>query len=182
MKLKLKRFAVKDIVFLAMMAALLFVCSAVAMPLMTITLFGLRNLATAIFFGIFGTIAIMKVRKPGTMSLLGLFNAIILVMMSPVMFVTTTVSAVLSEVISLAIFKSYENEKAILCSACLMPVLSLPFTAVFSVIMNGVRFSEVIGFSWLVCLTCAGTILISFLGGLIGRKIGNELKKAGKLK
>lgn len=182
MKFELEKFAVKDIVFLAVMAALLFICSAVAMPLMTITLFGLRNLATSIFFGVFGTIAIMKVRKPGAMSILGFLNGAILVLMSPVMFVTTTVSAILGELISLAIFKSYDNDKAIMASACLMMPLSLPFTAVFSVIMNGVSFGEVIGFSGFVFLTCLGTVALSFLGGFIGRKIGNELKKAGKLK
>lgn len=182
MRFKLERFAVKDIVFLAIMAALLFLCSAVAMPLMTITLFGLRNLATAIFYGLFATIALMKVRKPGAMSLLGFFNAAILIMMSPVMFVTTASSAILAEIVSIALFKTYENNKAVTASACLMMPFSLPFTAVFSVIMNGVSFAEVLNFSWLVCLTCVGTIVLSFLGGFLGRKIGKELKKAGKLK
>lgn len=179
--MKLQPFKIKDIVFLAIMAALLFLCSAVAMPLMSISLFGLRNMATAIFYGIFATLALMKVRKPGALTLLGFFNSVILLMMSPVMFVTNTVSAFLSEVIALGLFKTYENNRAVSVAACLMIPMTLPFTALFSVIMNGVTFAEVIGGSWFVILTCLGTVALSALGGFIGNRIGRELQKAGKL-
>lgn len=179
--MKLIRFTIKDIVFLAIMAALLFVCSVVAMPLMSITLFGLRNMVTAIFYGAFATLALMKVRKPGALTLLGFFNSAILLMMSPVMFVTNIVSAFVAECIALIIFKNYDNSKAICTAAALMIPVSLPFTAVFSVIMNGVSFADVIGNSWLVILTCLGTVILSVLGAVIGKKIGAELTKAGKL-
>ncbi len=179
--MQLQRFKVKDIVFLAIMAALLFVCSAVALPLMSITLFGLRNMATAIFFGAFIALALMKVRKPGALALLGFFNSAILLMMSPVMFVTNTVSALIAELIALLIFKGYGDDRAIYAAAALMIPISLPFTALFSVIINGVSFSQVIGSSWFVVLTCLGTVLLSILGAFVGGKIGKELKKAGKL-
>jgi hypothetical protein len=179
--MKLQKFKIKDIVFLAIMAALLFLCSAVAMPLMSISLFGLRNMATAVFYGAFVTLALMKVRKPGALTLLGFFNSVILLMMSPVMFITNTVSAFITELIALTIFKSYEGNRAIYLAASLMIPVTLPFTAVFSVIMNGVSFSQVIGDSLFVILTCLGTVLLSILGAFIGSKIGKELKKAGKI-
>ncbi|MGI5900265.1 MAG: MptD family putative ECF transporter S component [Christensenellales bacterium] len=179
--MKLQRFKIKDIVFLAIMAALLFVCSAVALPLMSISLFGLRNMATAPFYGVFVTLALMKVRKPGALTLLGFFNSIILLMMSPVMFVTNTVSALISELIALLIFKNYDSDKAVYTAAALMIPVTLPFTALFSVIMNGVSFAYVIGDSWFVILTCLGTVLLSILGTFIGSKIGKELRKAGKI-
>ncbi len=179
--MKLQKFKIKDIVFLAIMAALLFVCSAVAMPLMSISLFGLRNMATAVFYGVFVTLALMKVRKPGALTLLGFFNSVILLMMSPVMFVTNTVSALITELVTLLLFKSYDGNKAIYTAASLMIPMTLPFTALFSVIMNGVSLSSVIGDSWFVILTCLGTILLSVLGAFIGSKIGKELEKAGKL-
>lgn len=179
--MKLQRFAIGDIVFLAIMAALLFLCSAVAMPVMSISLFGLRNMVMAIFYGAFITLALMKVSKPGALALLGFFNAAILVMMSPVMFVTNALSALVAELITLLIFQSYDSPKAIAAAATLMIPITLPFTALFSVIINGVPLRHVIGGSWFVILTCVGTILLSLLGALIGGQIGKELKKAGKL-
>lgn len=177
----LRQFTIRDIAFLAVMAALLFLCSAVAMPLMAVNIFGLRNMTIAILYGVFGTLALMKVRKPGALSLLGLFNAAILLMMSPVMFATTTASALLAEAVTLLLFKSYDSDKAVYAAACLMIPLSLPFTALFTVVMNGVPWREVFAPLWLTALTCAGTVILSAAGGWIGGKIGKELKKAGKL-
>lgn len=179
--MKFQKFTIRDIVFIAIMAALLLVCSAVSMPLMSTTLFGLKNMATAIFYGLFGTLTIMKVRKPGTMTLLGVLNAAVLAMMSPIMFLTNAVSALLAELVALLLFKSYENPKAIVASACLMIPFSLPFTAVFTVVLNDVSFAQVLSGSWLALLCCIGTVVLSFLGGFLGRKIGAELQKAGKL-
>ena len=70
MKIRWEPFKVKDIAFLAVMAALLILCACVAMPFMAVPIFGLRNMATAPFYGIFGMIALLKVRKPGALTLL----------------------------------------------------------------------------------------------------------------
>lgn len=181
MIVKFERFTIRDIAFLAIMAALLFVSSAVSMPLMSITLFGLRNMAMAPFYGLFATLALMRVRKPGALSLLGFFNASIIFMMSPVMFITISVSVFIAEFITLALFRSYESERAILVGASLLVPLTLPFTAVFSMIMNDVAFSDIVQGSWLVIVTSLGTVLLSIAGSFLGRKIGTELRRAGKL-
>lgn len=182
MRIRFRAFKIKDIVFLAIVAALLFLCSALALPLMTITLFGLRNLATAVFYALFGTIALMKVGKAGALSLLGIFNGAILFMMSPVMFVTTAMGAVLAELVTLLIFRGYTNPRAILLANILWMPLSLPFTALFTMLVNGQSFAEVVQFSPWVVLTCVGTVALSAVGALLGQKIGTEMKKAGKLK
>lgn len=179
--MRLERFKIKDIAFLAIMAALLFLTSAVGMPLMTISLFGLRNMAMAIFYGLFATLALMRVAKPGALSLLGFFNGAILIMFSPVMFITMVASAIIAEVIALLIFRSYENKKAVITAAGLMMPLSLPFTVLFSVIMNGDPLSVVLEGDLFIILTSLGTVVLSYLGVILGLKIGKELRKAGKL-
>jgi hypothetical protein len=179
--IKLEKITIRDAAFIANMAALLFVTSAVAMPLMTITLFGLRNMVTAIFYAFFATVINIRVHKPGAITLLGVFYGAILLMMSPVMCVTNIVSACFAEVISLALFRSYENTKGMFLAPALIAPLTLPFTAVFSVIMNDVAFSDVVQSSYLVPLAIFGTVLLSFAGVFLGWKIGSELKKAGRL-
>lgn len=182
MHIQFEKFTVKNIVFLAVMAALLFLCSGIAMPIMAISLFGLRNLVISIFYVFFATITLMKLPKPGALSLLGIFNGAILFMMSPVMFFTTSVSAILSEGITLLIFKSYQNPKSILTATILWMPLALPFTAIFSVLIHGQTFGQVIQFSPIVIVTCVGTLILSCVGAFLGQKMGIELKKAGKLK
>ena len=78
MGIHFQSFKVKDIAFLAVMAALLILCACVAMPFMAVPVFGLRNMATAPFYGIFGVIALLKVRKPGALTLMVTFNVSIL--------------------------------------------------------------------------------------------------------
>ena len=176
-----KRFTVKDISFLAILAALLVLFSATTMPLMTITLYGLRNMANALFYGAFGMIALMKIRKPGALTLLCMFSSVILLLMSPVMFFNNTISAMLAELIALLIFRHYGKDKAKLVSAGLMIPMTLPMTIVFGMLINKQTFADIVDASWLIIPIIIGTLLLSFGGALLGKKIGIELRKAGKL-
>ena len=40
---------------------------------------------------------------------------------------------------------------------------------------------EVLHVSWTLPIIAAGTVLLSFAGAMLGRKIGQELRRAGKL-
>ena len=185
-KFKFEKFKTKDIAFLAIMAVVLLLCSSLAVPLMFISLFGLQNMATSIFSGIFMTIALMKVRKPGALTILGVFSAVPLAMMQVSVFVTNSISVILAELITLLIFRGYQNDKAVMLGAGLVMPISLPFTLIFGMLINGKTLNQALSGEglpvWLVILTCIGTVVLSFAGTLIGRKIAKELQKAGKLK
>ena len=183
MKIRWEPFKVKDIAFLAVMAALLILCAGVAMPFMAVSIFGLRNMVTAPFYGIFGVIALLKVRKPGALTLLITFNAAILLMMSPVMFINNVGSVLVTEILVMLIFRSYESDKAVILGAGLVIPLTLPVSILFSRFLYGKEMSQVVnGKPIYVVLACIGTVVLSFVGTAIGMKIGKELKKAGKLK
>lgn len=94
--MKFEKFKVKDVAFLAVMSALLILCAAVSMPFMAVPIFGVRNMATAPFYGIFCTIALLKVRKPGALALMIFFNSAILLIMSPVMFTNNVLCGLVS--------------------------------------------------------------------------------------
>ncbi|GHU64902.1 hypothetical protein AGMMS49983_11650 [Clostridia bacterium] len=179
----LQKFTVRDIVFLAVLAAALTVTGVITMPLvMTITLFGVRNAAAAIFYGTFGTIALMKVRKPGALLLTFVFNGAILLMMSPVMFLNNFLGSLMAEIIALAIFKNYENEKAIFLAAGILAPLTLPTSVFFAMLLNGQTALQIVERPLLSALICILTAALSFAGAAIGLKIARELRMAGKLK
>lgn len=179
----LQRYTVKDVVFLAILAAVLTITGMLTMPLvMTATLFGARNAAAAIFYGIFGVIGLMKVRKPGALFMLGLFNGVVLLMMSPVMFFNNVVGSLLAEVIALLIFRSYDSDKSIILAAGLFIPMTLPLSIMFGMLLNGQTFVQLVERPLVSALICVGAVALSFAGAFIGRKIGKELQKAGKLK
>jgi energy-coupling factor transport system substrate-specific component len=178
----LRRFTVRDVVFLAILAAALTITGVITMPLvMTVTLFGVRNAAAAIFYGAFGAIALMKAPKPGALLMLGLFNGAILLMMSPVMFFNNVVGSFLAEAVALLIFRSYDSDRSIVVAAGLFIPFTLPLSIAFGVLLNGQTVSELVENPLLSILFCAAAVVLSFVGALIGRKVGAELRKAGKI-
>lgn len=56
----------------------------------------------------------VKGTEPGALTLLITFNAAILLMMSPVMFINNFGSVLVVELLILLIFRSYESDKAII--------------------------------------------------------------------
>ena len=99
------------------------------------------------------------------------------------MFLNNVGSVLVTEAIVLLIFRSYESEKAIILSAGLMIPMTLPISILFSRFLYGKEMSEVLtGKPIYVILACIGTVVLSFAGAFLGRKIGKELKKAGKLR
>lgn len=177
-----QKFTVKDIIFLAILSAALTIASGLTMPLvMTVTLFGLRNLVAAAIYGIFIIIALLKVRKPGTLLIVGFFHGVVLLMMAPVMFFNMVFGAIMAELIVLLFFKNYDNDKSIILVAGLYIPFTLPTTIIFSMLLNGQSFSQIVGNPFISIITCIGTVVLSFLGVKIGLKIGRELQRAGKL-
>jgi energy-coupling factor transport system substrate-specific component len=179
----LQKYTVRDIVFLAILAAAITVTGMVTMPLvMTTTLFGVRNAAAAIFYGAFCVIGLMRVRKPGALFLICAFNGVILLMMSPVMFFNNLIGSLAAEAVALAIFRGYESDRSIVVAAGLFVPFTLPLSVIFGMLLHGQSFGELVARPQLSALICAAAVILSFIGAFLGRKIGRELQKAGKLK
>lgn len=183
MKKAFKKFQVKDFVFLAVLSAAMTLCGGITMPLvMHTTIFGLRNMAAAPIYSVFIAIGLMKVRKPGALTIIGLFSGAPLIFFSTVMFFNNFISAIAAELIMLLIFKGYEKKNAVFVTTGIYMPLSLPVSVLFSLWLNGQSYEQLVAKPLVSVLTSAGTIALAFAGAAIGMKIANELQKAGKLK
>ena len=162
-----KKFQVKDFVFLAILSAAMTLCGGITMPLvMHTTLFGLRNMAAAPIYALFCAIGMMKVRKPGALTIIGLFSGAPLVFFSPVMFFNNFVAAIIAELLMLLFFRGYKNKGSVL----------------FSIWLNGQSYEQLLARPTASIFTSLGTVALGFIGAAIGMKIAAELQKAGKLK
>ena len=183
MKKILKKFQVKDFVFLAVLSAAMTLCGGITMPLvMHTTVFGLRNMAPAPIYSIFVAIGLMKVRKPGALTIIGLFSGAPLVFFSTVMFFNNFISAIIAEFVMLLIFRGYEKKSSVFVTTGIYMPLSLPISVLFSLWLNGQSYEQLKANPTVSVLTSLGTVALAFLGSAIGMKIANELQKAGKLK
>lgn len=183
MKKIFKKFQVKDFVFLAVLSAAMTLCGGITMPLvMHTTVFGLRNMAAAPIYSIFVAIGLMKVRKPGALTIIGLFSGAPLIFFSTVMFFNNFVSAIIAELIMLLIFKGYQKKASVFITTGIYMPFSLPISVLFSLWLNGQSYAQLTANPKISVLTSIGTIALAFLGAAIGMKIAAELQKAGKLK
>ena len=182
MKKIFKKFQVKDFVFLAVLSAAMTLCGGITMPLvMHTTVFGLRNMAAAPIYSIFVAIGLMKVRKPGALTIIGLFSGAPLIFFSTVMFFNNFVSAIIAELIMLLIFRGYQKKVSVFVTTGIYMPFSLPISVLFSLWLNGQSYSQLTANPKISVLTSIGTIILAFLGAAIGMKIAAELQKAGKL-
>lgn len=183
MKKIFKKFQVKDFVFLAVLSAAMTLCGGITMPLvMHTTVFGLRNMAAAPIYSIFIAIGLMKVRKPGALTIIGLFSGAPLIFFSTVMFFNNFVSAIIAELIMLLIFRGYQKKVSVFITTGIYMPFSLPISVLFSLWLNGQSYAQFTANPKISVLTSIGTIALAFLGAAIGMKIAAELQKAGKLK
>lgn len=183
MKKIFKKFQVKDFVFLAVLSAAMTLCGGITMPLvMHTTVFGLRNMAAAPIYSIFVAIGLMKVRKPGALTIIGLFSGAPLIFFSTVMFFNNFVSAIIAELIMLLIFRGYQKKVSVFVTTGIYMPFSLPISVLFSLWLNGKSYEQLTANPKISILTSIGTIVLAFLGAAIGMKIAAELQKAGKLK
>lgn len=183
MKKIFKKFQVKDFVFLAVLSAAMTLCGGITMPLvMHTTVFGLRNMAAAPIYSIFVAIGLMKVRKPGALTIIGLFSGAPLIFFSTVMFFNNFVSAIIAKLIMLLIFRGYQKKVSVFVTTGIYMPFSLPISVLFSLWLNGQSYAQLTANPKISVLTSIGTIILAFLGAAIGMKIAAELQKAGKLK
>lgn len=178
-------FKVKDIVFLALISAVALCTAAVMAIVAHIYIYGLAQLVTAFQFAFFSAIAIMKVRKIGTLFIFALFTGLFELFMAPVMFVSSVLTGIILEVLVILIFRNYKTSiKPVFFSSMLIIPGTMPFNLLyyrlFSKQMWDLFFSG--GFKILSIVFIAGAFAVAALGSALGIKISKELLKAGVLK
>jgi hypothetical protein len=184
-----KKYAIKDIVFLAIITACTLVTGAIMPLLVNVPLFGIIQLGLGLQFSIFPVIGMMKVKKPGALLLQSVFISVFLVFMFPPM-VFIIACAFIAELVVLLIFRGYKNDWACVVAGTLYMPLTIPFLFMYYNVFYSVTGSEKAAVSmfigsgntgYIIGITIA-VVALCFVGSLIGMIIARELRKAGKLK
>ncbi len=180
----LQKLLVKDVVFLAIISAVATCTAAVMAFVANIYIFGLAQLVTGFQFSLFLAIALMKVRKPGTMMIFALLTGLVELFMAPVMFISSLLAGLILELLVIFVFKGYESNKPVFIASWLFLPLTLPFNLIYYFLISKHYVEKFFGSGFMiVSLVCVvGAIVVSALGAFLGIKISKELKKAGVMK
>lgn len=182
MREKPRFFQLKEVVFMALIAAALTVSGFLVVPLViAIPIPGIRSIPPALFYGFFMCIALLKTRKAGTIIIIAVLNGLVLLMMSYLMFLNNLFAALLTELIILSIFKSYRSNAAIVSAAALYMTLTIPANILVTYILGGEVMGTFFSQPLVLALIVLITAVLSLVGAVAGMKLGNELIRAGKL-
>ena len=184
-----RKYKIKDIVFLAIMAACMLVTGAI-MPLAAqVPVFGIIQVCLGLQFSIFPVIGMMKVRKPGALLFMSLCCGVVLVFMNAVMFVCLLICAVIAEGLVLLIFRGYKKDGACLLAGTVYFPVTLPFLYIYYRFMysstgeEGQAVNAFLGSSAGMAVGMSVAVLaICFVGALVGLFISQELRKSGVMK
>lgn len=184
-----RKYKIKDIVFLAIITACTLVTGAIMPLLVSVPLFGIIQLGLGLQFSLFPVIGIMKVRKTGALLFQSLFISVFLVFMFPPM-VLLIACALVSEALSLLIFRGYSKDRACVFAATLYMPLTLPllyaYYNAFYTVTGGEKaaVSMFLGGtnSWVIAGISVAVVAVCLAGAIVGAVITRELKKAGVLK
>ena len=184
-----KKYKIKDIVFLAIITACTLVTGAIMPLLVNVPLFGIIQLGLGIQFSLFPVIGMMKVRKPGALFFQSVFISVFLVFMFPPM-VLIVVCALVSEALTLLIFRGYQKDRACVFAGTIYMPLTLPLLYLYYNVFYTVTGSEKAAISmflgggdpWMIAGISVAVVAVCFVGSLVGMIVSRELKKAGVLK
>ena len=135
-----QKFTVKDIVFLAILSAVATCTAAVMAVVSQIHIFGLAQLVTALQFSLFPAVALMKVRKVGSILFFAVFTGIVELFMAPVMFFSSLLTGILIEAMAVLIFQGYQSERAVFFPSWLFIPLTLPFNFPYYICFSSGKF------------------------------------------
>lgn len=181
--MKFEKFTTRDLAFIGMIIALMFIVQ-------TVTILGIsaltpiepaKSVASAFFVSIVIAIGLAKVGKIGTFTIIGIVNGIICGLIMPAflpLLPTTVLGGLAADAITKVKYGQYGARNSLI-AACgvnqfveTLVILTVPFFF---------GFSQTILTPTLILVSALITTALGALGGWVGSKIVQELKKAGAI-
>ncbi len=177
-------FTVKDIVFLAIIGAAALCTSGVMALVQAVPIFGLPQVVVGLQMSIFPAVGIMKVRKHGSIFIVGLLVALFELFMAQTMAIATIISVVVVELILMVLFRTFKRDIGCFIGAALVNPLTLPFYYLACRWIDPTS-SFYVGANerpWIAVGISLAVIAICVVGAGLGVMVSRELRKAGVLR
>jgi len=175
-------FTVKDAIFAALIAVAMNVISFITVPLVTaMPVPGIRNLVVAPFFGLFMAIAMLKIGKPGTATIVSFLVGIMLVFISPLILAFMLASGAIADIAALLWRGSYKSPIAVIAICGIYMMVNVWLGIVFGALFLVENYSLDIFLSQPVAIAIASALCFALgaAGAAVGTKISTEFMRAG---
>jgi energy-coupling factor transport system substrate-specific component len=175
-------FTVKDVVFMALIAVAMNVASFLTVPLVVaLPVPGIRNVVVAPFFGLLLAIALLKIKKVGTATIVSFFTGALLVFISPSILLFELASGIVADAMGLLWKGAYSKPVPVVVICAVYMLVNVWFGIIFGALLAVGDFS----LGWfveqplIVAAASAVSLLLGGAGALVGARVSGEFKKAG---
>ena len=178
----LGRFTLRDVVFAAMTSAAIMVVGFITIPLVGhIPIPGIRSMVSAPFSAIFLTIAMARIGKTGSMSMVYALNCVLYALISPVIPAFVISALVLVEGMNFFVFRGYRSRASRLVCVTGFYTVMTPLGTLWGAWILGGQYQRFISSLPMVGLSTLIVLVLSFGGAYVGERVVDQLRRAGKL-
>ncbi|MCI5136740.1 MAG: hypothetical protein D3920_17120 [Candidatus Electrothrix sp. AW2] len=170
----------REYVFAAMTAAALLAVASIVIPLtLPLRIPGLTNSINGLFGSFFVTIALIRLRRPGSLLLITGIYSLICLAVSPLVFGFVLFGGLFGEAVCFLVFRGYPGKLAPVCGAVFYEMAMFPAAMTLSFFFFPERYHHVA--FWIILIAELVICTTSTLGAVLGLKVAQELSRAGKL-
>ena len=180
--MRLMNFTIKDIVFMALISVVMNVVSFMTVPLVTaVPIPGIRNVVVAPFFGLLLAIALLKIKKIGTATIISFFVGVLLIFISPAILAFMLASGIVTDIVAVLLKKPFDDSKNIILLCGVYMIVEVWFGIFFGALFlsPGFSFDLFLTQPLVILVMSLASFLLGAAGGFLGSKIGGEFKRAG---
>ncbi len=176
------RFTLRDVVFAGMTSAAIMVVGFITIPLVGhIPVPGIRSMVSAPFSAIFLTIALARIGKTGSLSMVYALNCVVYALISPVIPAFVISALVLVETLNLIVFRGYRSPMARLVCVSGFYTVMTPLGTLWGAWILGGQYQRFISSLPMVGISTLIVFALSFTGAYVGERVVDQLRRAGKL-
>lgn len=158
----MKSFKINEIVFISIIVALVFALGYTLIPLMLLVpLPAYKAIVVAPIYSIAVTLILIKVKKPGAITLLGFLLGIILSMFTVLMLLIAALGGIITEIIIMLLKINRENS-IISIGAALFPTIQIPITFFVMAHAIGGIFGELLSKPLIIIIPSLITFIIGY--------------------
>lgn len=170
----------REYVFAALTVVVLFVVSSIIIPFtLPLRIPGLANVVVALFSNCFIVIALLRLKRPGSLLLVKGIYASICLLISPVITGFVMSGAIVGEAVGSLVFKGYRKTVSAVVAAVIYQLIAFPAAMFISFKYTPERYHTMVWWVWIVAE--ASILVASLVSALVGVRIARELARAGKL-
>lgn len=174
----MRKLTLRDITFAAIIAAAMIVVSLIAVPLVVaVPVPGIRNLVVAPFFGLFLSLALMRINHHATITLVSFLTGAVQLFIGPVILVFLVVSGIAADLIRHLFWRDTQKPLNVILSTGFYLGIMAPLGAFFGALMaSETPVAEVLKAPWFMLGAAALCFILGALGALLGVRIAGEFK------